>query len=63
MITLHVMNAEENDSNGANNIPTESEQWHLVLWTDDSRLTLDFHNGRICVYEMPSKRKAACSVF
>lgn len=37
-------------------------QWERVLWTDESRFTLDFNDGRIRVHRLPSERFAPCCV-
>ena len=38
------------------------EQWRKVMWTDESRFTVDFHDGRIRVHRLPGERFAACCV-
>lgn len=38
------------------------DQWRAVMWTDESRFTLDFHDGRIRVHRLPGERFAACCV-
>ena len=38
------------------------EEWRRVMWTDESRFTLDFHDGRIRVHRMPGERFAPCCV-
>ena len=62
MITLQIMNTEENDSNGANNIPTRTVNSGIVFSGQMSRFTLDFHDGRIRVNRMPGERYAACCI-
>ena len=32
------------------------------MWTDESRFTLDFHDGRVRVHRMPGERFASCCV-
>lgn len=39
-----------------------SEDWNRVMWTDESRFTLDFHDGRIRVHRMPGERYAECCI-
>ena len=36
------------------------EQWRSVMWSDESRFTLDFHDGRIHVHRLRGERFAAC---
>lgn len=36
------------------------EQWRAVMWSDESRFTLDFHDGRIHVHRLPGHRFAPC---
>lgn len=38
------------------------QQWRKVLWTDESRFTLDFHDGRIKVHRLPGERYADCCI-
>ena len=38
------------------------EQWDRVLWTDESRFTLDFHDGRIRVHRLQGERLAPCCI-
>ena len=37
-------------------------QWHSILWTDESRFALDFHDGRIRVRRLPKERFADCCI-
>ena len=39
-----------------------SDEWRRVMWTDESRFTLDFHDGRVRVHRMPGERYAACCI-
>lgn len=39
-----------------------SEQWRSVLWTDESRFTLDFNDGRILVRRKKNERFADCCI-
>lgn len=32
------------------------EYWHRILWTDESRFCLDFHDGRVRVRRLPTER-------
>ena len=36
------------------------EQWHQVMWSDESRFALDFHDGRIHVHRLKGQRFASC---
>ena len=36
------------------------EQWHQVMWSDESRFALDFHDGRIHVHRLKGERFAPC---
>lgn len=38
------------------------EQWRSVLWTDESRFTLDFNDGRIRVRRRKNERFADCCI-
>lgn len=38
------------------------EAWRNVLWTDESRFTLDFHDGRVRVHRLPNERFAPCCI-
>lgn len=38
------------------------ERWQEVLWTDESRFCLDFHDGRIRVHRMAGERYAPCCI-
>lgn len=36
------------------------EEWRTVMWSDESRFTLDFHDGRIHVHRLRGERFAPC---
>ena len=36
------------------------EEWHQVMWSDESRFALDFHDGRIHVHRLKGQRFAPC---
>ena len=36
--------------------------WQKVLWTDESRFTLDFNDGRVRVHRLPGERFAPCCI-
>lgn len=38
------------------------ERWSQILWTDESRFTLDFCDGRIRVHRMKNERFAPCCI-
>lgn len=38
------------------------DQWRTVLWTDESRFSLDFHDGRIRVRRLRNERFASCCI-
>lgn len=39
-----------------------AEQWQNILWTDESRFSLDFHDGRIRVRRLKNERYADCCI-
>ena len=41
-----------------NHLAWSTEQWERVLWTDESRFTLDFNDRRIRVHRFPGERFA-----
>lgn len=43
-------------------IEWNDEQWRSVLWTDESRFTLDFNDGRIRVRRLKNERFADCCI-
>ena len=45
-----------------NHLAWSTEQWERVLWTDESRFTLDFNDRRIRVHRFPGERFAPCCV-
>lgn len=38
------------------------EQWRSVLWSDESRFSLDFHDGRIHVHRLSGERFSPCCI-
>lgn len=38
------------------------DEWHNILWTDESRFALDFHDGRIRVRRLKNERYADCCI-
>ena len=38
------------------------DAWKKVLWSDESRFTLDFHDGRVRVHRMRGERYASCCI-
>ena len=45
-----------------NHLAWNNESWERVLWTDESRFSLDFNDGRIRVHRLPRERFAPCCV-
>ena len=39
-----------------------NNEWHSILWTDESRFALDFHDGRIRVRRLKNERYADCCI-
>lgn len=38
------------------------DEWRQVLWSDESRFALDFHDGRVHVHRMPGERYSQCCI-
>jgi transposase-like protein len=39
-----------------------NDEWRSILWTDESRFALDFHDGRIRVRRLKNERYADCCI-